>query len=150
MSTAKKSYVFRVSQGKTWRKIQISKKSTLEDLHLAIQDVFEFDNDHLYCFFMDNKRWSKDEDMVFVSSYDESGDNLACEAVLQDFTFARNQKFMYLFDYGDEWIFTVSLSNEVEEETPTPIEIAGNGALPQQYPDDEHEGFEYDEEDEED
>ncbi len=148
MSTAKKSYVFRVSQGKTWRKIQISKESTLEDLHLAIQDVFEFDNDHLYSFFMDNKKWSKDEDMIFVSSYDDVDGNLASEAVLQDFTFARNQKFMYLFDFGDEWIFTVSLSNEVEDETPTPIEIAGNGALPQQYPDYEDEDFDYDEEDE--
>ena len=86
MSTAKKSYVFRVSQGKTWRKIQISKESTLEDLHLAIQDVFEFDNDHLYSFFMDNKRWSEDEDMVFVSSYDDVDGNLASEAVLQDLT----------------------------------------------------------------
>ena len=55
---------------------------------------------------------------------------------------------MYLFDFGDEWIFTVSLSNEVEDETPTLIEIAGNGALPQQYPDYEDEDFDYDEEDE--
>jgi len=29
-------------------------------LHLAIQEAFEFDDDHLYSFFMDNKKWSHD------------------------------------------------------------------------------------------
>jgi len=37
------------------RTIEIPTEQTLEDLHLAIQDAFEWDNDHLYTFFMNGK-----------------------------------------------------------------------------------------------
>lgn len=41
-------YSFKVSLSKTlWRKISLSHKHTLGDLHNAIQDAFCFDNDHL-------------------------------------------------------------------------------------------------------
>ncbi|MDD4569223.1 MAG: hypothetical protein PHE70_03730 [Tepidanaerobacteraceae bacterium] len=41
-------YTFKVSLSKScWRKINISHRHTLYDLHIAIQDAFDFDNDHL-------------------------------------------------------------------------------------------------------
>jgi hypothetical protein len=43
--------------GRVWRKLELPAESTLEDLHLAIQSAFEFDNDHLYSFFMSGKAW---------------------------------------------------------------------------------------------
>lgn len=55
-----KSYVFHVTlrgAGQTWRRIEIQAEQTLEDLHNAIQNAFEWDNDHLYSFFMNNKAW---------------------------------------------------------------------------------------------
>lgn len=48
-----KTYTFHVAlpgTGRTWRKLELLADQTLEDLHLAIQDAFEFDNDHLYSF----------------------------------------------------------------------------------------------------
>ncbi len=55
-----KSYIFHVSlpgTGRTWRKIELRADQTLHDLHLAIQDAFEWGNDHLYAFFMSGKAW---------------------------------------------------------------------------------------------
>lgn len=40
-----------------WIKIRTSYKNTFEELHLAIQEDFNFDNDHLYEFYIGrNKR----------------------------------------------------------------------------------------------
>ncbi len=55
-----KSYVFHVSlpdTGRTWRKIELESNQTLEDLHHAIQQAFDWGGDHLYSFFMSNKAW---------------------------------------------------------------------------------------------
>jgi hypothetical protein len=52
--------VFHVSipgTGRVWRKIELRENQTLEQLHLAIQDAFKFDDDHLYSFFMSGKAW---------------------------------------------------------------------------------------------
>lgn len=54
------SYTFHVSlpgHGRVWRKLELTAESTLEDLHHMIQNAFEFDNDHLYSFFMSGKAW---------------------------------------------------------------------------------------------
>lgn len=58
-----KTYTFHVSipgTGRVWRKIEMGADQTLAQLHLAIQDAFDFDNDHLYSFFMSGRAWDKD------------------------------------------------------------------------------------------
>ncbi|MBX3000743.1 MAG: hypothetical protein KF893_19640 [Caldilineaceae bacterium] len=55
-----KTYTFHVSlpgTGQVWRKIEIGAEQTLEDLHNAIQAAYDWDADHLYSFFMNNKAW---------------------------------------------------------------------------------------------
>jgi len=56
-----KTYTFYVSLPAAptaiWRKIQLKADQTLAVLHLAIQDAFDFDNDHLYSFFMSGEAW---------------------------------------------------------------------------------------------
>ncbi len=60
-----KSYTFHVSlpgTGRTWRKIELRADQTLHDLHTAIQHTFEWDNDHLYAFFMSGRAWDSDSE----------------------------------------------------------------------------------------
>jgi hypothetical protein len=67
----KGSYLFKVSVlPGVWRKILLSHLHTLWDLHKAIQDAFDFDDDHLYSFFMDAKRYSKN---AYESPFSENG-----------------------------------------------------------------------------
>ena len=43
---------------------------TLHSLHLAIQDAFEFDNDHLYSFFMSGKAWDQSTEYKLAEGQD--------------------------------------------------------------------------------
>jgi hypothetical protein len=55
-----KTYTFNVAlqgAGRVSRKIEIGAEQTLADLHLAIQNAYEWGDDHLYSFFMNNKAW---------------------------------------------------------------------------------------------
>ena len=50
-------YTFKVSlTNGIWRNINISHHNYLSDLHLAIQKAFNFDNDHLYSFYIGGNR----------------------------------------------------------------------------------------------
>ena len=69
------SYVISVSAGTgCYRHIQISANAALYKLHQAILKAFEFEDDHLHAFFMDNKRWSEWD--MFVASKSEPSDRL--------------------------------------------------------------------------
>jgi hypothetical protein len=126
-------YLFRVALGKgTWRKIEISSTHTLLDLHNAIQNAFQFDSDHLYSFFMDGIPWS---DEKFSSPYEDEGPHVD-EVRIGELGLAKGQTILYLFDYGDEWRFSVTLE-EIQQDKPHPKKpriIESKGKNPEQYP----------------
>ncbi len=143
----KGNYIFKVSLEKTvWRMISIGYNHSLDDLHMAIQDAFDFDNDHLYSFFMDGKRYSRDR----YESPDCEDGPYADEAIIGDLGLYTGQKILYLFDYGDSWEFGVQLVkiNEGDEPVKKPRVIDSKGEAPEQYPYWEEDDDEDDEEDE--
>ena len=88
----KGSYIFKVSLGKgIWRKIKLSFKHTLEDLHDSIQKAFDFDDDHLYSFFMDGKRYSRH---AFHSPMCNQGPYVN-ESIIGELELFIKQKFLY-------------------------------------------------------
>ncbi|MFT5875426.1 MAG: hypothetical protein ACI8WT_004419 [Clostridium sp.] len=126
-------YTFKVSLGKNvWSKIRLSADYTLYDLHNAIQDAFEFDDDHMYSFFMDGKAWSKN---VFTCDGDEGP--FVDEVEIGELELYEKQNFLYLFDYGDQWEFNVEVFNigETKEKLLNPEIIESKGEIPEQYPD---------------
>ena len=65
-------YTFKVELDKaTWRKIRIAESATLDKLHQAIFGAFQFSDDHLYAFFMDNKAWSERGESYWLPYNDE-------------------------------------------------------------------------------
>jgi len=71
-----KTYTFHVSipgTGRVWRKIEMGANQTLEDLHWAIQDAFDFDGDHLYSFFMSGRAWDQDSEYCLPDGVDPYG-----------------------------------------------------------------------------
>ncbi|CAA7601349.1 Protein MM3350-like domain protein [Acididesulfobacillus acetoxydans] len=130
------TYLIKVSWRKgVWRKIELAAHHTLEDLHQAIQQVFDFDDDHLYSFFMDNKKWSH---ASYSSPLDESGPH-ADQVTLGELALEPGQSFLYLFDYGDEWEFKLKVEG-IDPAKPLPLKprlVAERGAAPEQYPDNE-------------
>jgi len=125
------TYLFKVSLSKgRWRKIEMAAKHTLDKLHIAIQEAFEFDDGHLYSFFMDNKKWSYDR---YESPLDEGP--YADEVTIGELGLYIGKTFLYLFDYGDEWEFKVEVE-EINSDKPLPLipQIVGKrGEAPDQY-----------------
>lgn len=125
-------YIFKVllTRGK-WGKLQLSAHNTLEDLHNLIQKAFDFDNDHLYSFFMDGIPWSN---YRFSCPYDDEGP-YTDEAKIGDLGLVENQRFLYLFDYGHEWRFEVQVESITKSEkvAALPQIIEFKGRKPSQY-----------------
>lgn len=127
-------YIFKVSLNRrTWRRIKISASNTLQHLHEAIQDAFKFYDDHLYAFFMDGKPWSRNA----YWSRGEDQPPYADKAVIGRLGFVRGQRFLYLFDFGDEWKFDVRVEEILDSDLPParPLVIGNKGESPEQYPD---------------
>ncbi|OLN30804.1 IS1096 element passenger TnpR family protein [Desulfosporosinus metallidurans] len=126
------TYLIKVSLSRgIWRKIEMAAKHTLHQLHLAIQEAFDFDDDHLYSFFMDNKKWSYDR---YDSPLDEEGAN-ADEVKIGELGLYPGKTFLYLFDYGDEWEFKVEVE-EINSDKPLPLSpkiVSKRGEAPDQY-----------------
>jgi hypothetical protein len=136
------SYVFKVSLGRSvWRKILLSFRHTLEDLHKAVQDAFNFDDDHLYSFFMDAKRYSKH---VYHSPMVDEGP-FVHEVTIGELGLYEGQRIMYFFDYGDSWEFEVQLLKIIKDEIPpkVPKVIEEKGEAPSQYRYYDDDGDEY-------
>lgn len=128
------SYVISVSLGTgCYRHIQISTSATLFRLHQAILKAFEFDDDHMHAFFMDNKRWSQWD--YYVSAKSEPAERLTKRYSLQKVGLTKGKKFLYLFDFGDEWVFQCKVLRELDEQTDLPGVIRSVGDAPEQYPD---------------
>ena len=124
------TYLFKVSlsRGK-WRRIEMAAKHNLHQLHLAIQEAFEFDDDHLYSFFMDNKKWS-------YGRYESSDEGTHADKVaIEELGLYPGKTFLHLFDSGDEWEFKVEVE-EINSHKPLPLiprVVGRRGEAPDQY-----------------
>lgn len=87
-----------------WRILVLQGEHTMEQLHELILKAFDFDNEHLYSFFMDGQKWSNKS---VVSPLDDSGLMKSNEIRIGDIGLSKGQSFTYLYDYGDEWMFTI-------------------------------------------
>lgn len=127
------AYTLRVNYTKTiWRKIKLPATATMEDVHYEILDAYQFDDDHLYSFFTDGKKWSKH---CIASPNDTFTLSHASNIQLGSIGMKKNEPLLYLYDYGDEWTFTVVLEEIDEQHTQyfEPYLIEAEGESPQQY-----------------
>ncbi len=114
--------------------IEIDASASLEELHLAIQDALNFDNDHMYEFFIARTERGRDR-LVFD---DENGE--IYEQTLADlFPLPEKQSLYYRFDFGDEWHFKITKTRKSHPEpvpgVTYPRLIQETGEKPEQYPD---------------
>ena len=127
------AYTFEVKYDKgMWRKLKLPGIGTMDDLHHNILLAYDFDDDHLYSFFMDGKKWSNN---CIVSPHDTFGHPDASKVRIDSFGFVQGQQFLYLYDYGDEWTFRVTVEQIDEQNTNnfTPQLVGEKGDGPEQY-----------------
>jgi hypothetical protein len=132
-----KSYLMRVNHRalpKVWRDIELAEDQTLEDLHLTIQKTYHWDDDHLYSFYMSGQGF--DPDTEIGSPWSES-DLHTYQVTIGQLGLVEGQTFLYLFDYGDnhEFDVTVRAINPSAPKGVYPKVVESHGKAPPQYPD---------------
>jgi len=144
------------------RVIRMRGKQTLEELHWAIYDAFNRDEeDHLYEFTFPMKRRDRNPIRygpppggMFSGFTGLDGAGHSDRKTLDGLDLHPRQVFYYEFDFGDGWqhkIKVVSIRNEVPDEK-YPVVVERIGESPPQYADwdeDEYEGEEGEDEEEE-
>ncbi|MFM2067418.1 MAG: hypothetical protein RLZZ584_2327 [Pseudomonadota bacterium] len=119
--------------GKWERVMEIESSAVLEDVHLAIQDVLNFDNDHMYEFFTARTERSRGR----VSFDGENGD-IYERTIDSLFPLPKGHRLYYLFDYGDDWVFSISKLRAPARKSggnvTLPCLVSEVGEKPEQYP----------------
>ncbi len=104
--------------------IEVKENFTLKQLHVYIQDIVEFDNDHLYEFYLGKNH--EDRRTVLPKS-----------KKLTEVFPAVGLKLYYLFDFGDSWLFQIKQLRNPQTEDLTvkyPRVVKSIGINPEQYP----------------
>jgi len=128
------------------RTLRISGSETLDTLCGTIIDSFNFIDEHLYEFCMDNRMYSE----YSFQSDPEDGEP-STRIKLERLHLEKGQNFSLHYDFGDDWMFTIHVQ-KIEEETEKhgPEVLKAKGEI-EQYPswDDWDDWDDSDEEDEE-
>jgi tetratricopeptide (TPR) repeat protein len=133
-------YQFKVSlkeMPNIWRIIEIKENQMLSSLHKAIFNAFDRFDEHLYSFFMSNKPYDKDSEYTLPDPDGHEVGKYANRVRINTLHLQPSQKFLYLFDYGDEWWHEVELIG-LRDEVPLrkyPRVTKKHGKSPSQYTD---------------
>ena len=106
----KKIYVFKVLYRRgIWRRIQLYSEYTLHNLNEVILKAYDFDNDHLYGFFMEGKPW---QGTAYWSPFNDEGP-YANEIKIKSLNLHIKQKFLYLYDFVFIYLFCCHFSHKL-------------------------------------
>ena len=123
------------------RFLEIDSHASLYDLHLAIQDAVNFDNDHLFEFYAG--RHCRNRKIEFAQDswdwgWEEAGNEYREITLEEIYPLPKGLKLYYHFDFGDDWIFKIINSRrkptEPEKGIKYPRVIKKIGSDPEQYP----------------
>ena len=133
-----KSYLFQVGHGDWSAELQLTANHTLADLAYAIIQAVGFDMDHCFGFYNNLKRYhdSTEEYTLFADLGEECKEgDIGVEKTRIDEVFQPKKKMLFLFDYGDDWMFTLTCTGEVETKPfKHPKLLSTKGEPPEQYP----------------
>ena len=115
--------------------IEVPDIYSLFDLHLFIQHIINFDNDHLFEFYAG--RNDRNRKIVFSDNpgYPDVGGDYE-RILLKDIYPLRGLKLYYLFDLGDNWLFEIRKSRKkarIQQDTKYPRIVSDNGIRLRQY-----------------
>lgn len=134
MATKAKSMVVSIfARLGCYRHLKISDQATLEDLSDEILKAFDFINDYAHAFFMNNRPWT--DDNCYYAEFGDEDDEYrhTCDYTLKKTRMYADQKFVYVFDFGDNWEFRCRVLKILDEQTKIPEVIPSKGEPPKQY-----------------
>lgn len=131
MNTQYTMKVYPAGKGReVYRNIEICGNESLDCLCEIILEAFEFIDEHLYEFCMDNRMYSENT----YQAYPED-DEPSTDITLDEIGLYKGQKFSLHYDFGADWMFTITVSKISETEESFEPRIVKSKGYIQQYPD---------------
>lgn len=121
-----------------FRDIEIEADATLEDLHNAIVQAFEFGGAEMASFYLSDNDWNQGEEiMLFNMNEGESNLRLMNETALDSVVTEKQTKLIYIYDFFSMWTFYVELADKEEKEIGInyPNLMYSHGHMPENPPD---------------
>ncbi len=125
-----------------YRVMEVCGEDSLDHLCAYIMESFDFTMEHMYEFCMDNRMYS---DHSYQSA--PEGDEPSTAVKLDKLGLTKGQKFSLHYDFGDDWMFTISVTKIAEVESYRKARVTKKKGEVEQYPD--FDEFDEDEEEEE-
>ena len=123
--------VYPAGKGTTvYRVIEIAGKETLQKLCSVIIDAFDFIDEHLYEFCMDNRMYS---DYSYQSDPEHGQQSVRVK--LDKLGLVKGQKFSLHYDFGDDWMFAISVQKVAETSEKKILRVVRGKGSAEQYPD---------------
>lgn len=94
------------SKPEFWREIEIADDQYLSDLHVAIQRALGWDNDHLYSFYTGKRPYDAKTE---ISAPGGMARRQTDKVTVGALDLRTRQKFLYLFDFGDDHLFDIQV-----------------------------------------
>jgi Plasmid pRiA4b ORF-3-like protein len=114
-------------------RVAVAGHEHLSDLHGAIQQAFNWEDDHLYSFWLDGESWGDDR-TEFVRPGTPDTNSRWADVPVADLALTIGARVAYVFDYGDEWRVMLTLCGRVEGTSAMPRVTERRGTAPPQYP----------------
>ncbi|MDX6683084.1 MAG: hypothetical protein QOG94_3123 [Solirubrobacteraceae bacterium] len=120
------------------RVIAVRDDLTLVDLHYALQSAFDWDDDHLYAFWLDGRFWTSGQE-AFTRPCAAGDVPLApagrsAAVRLDGLGLGQGRRIAYVFDFGDEWRVRLRVKQvSADDGHPSPRLLSSVGVAPPQY-----------------
>ncbi len=128
-------------QSECVRVIEIKSSATFLQLHEAIQDAVDFDNDHLFDFFIGRYPGNIKYRIGGEVNWDTFNPFRTYRKIRISsvWPLPTGMKLYYLFDFGDNWLFQISKTRHkdklIQPGIVYPRVVEARGKNPEQYPD---------------
>jgi len=138
-------YKFRVildTEEDIFRDIAILEDDTLEDLHNAIVNAFDFDGLEIASFYTCDNQWNQDEEISLFDTGDVPGEQkIMSDYPLSEILNKENTKIIYVYDFLNMWTFLVELAaiEDIVAGETYPSTLFSHGIMPLNAPDKEFE-----------
>ncbi len=114
-------------------KVAVAGHEHLTGLHDAIQQAFNWENDHLYSFWLDGQfRGDAATERVIPGAPDT--DSKTADVPVDELRLNIGAEIAYVFDYGDEWRVRLTLRQRINGSHAIPRVSDRRGSAPPQYP----------------
>jgi hypothetical protein len=114
-------------------RVAVAGHEHLTALHDAIQQAFNWENDHLYSFWLDGQFWGDAAAERVIPGAPDT-DSKTADVPIDELRLKVGTRIAYVFDYGDDWRVMLTLGERIDGGGPLPRVSERSGTAPPQYP----------------